>query len=253
MRPLPSLVLALPLAAAVMPAFAQVPVGYAGTPWHDTTQAIPGRLLPQNYDKGNINVTWFDTDAHIGAYTARNPDGVDLDPVHPTDQTVPGSTVQADPGGIYWGWLANGEWLKMTVDVKQAGTYNINVMAGTAMTGTSFKVDALQGTDSVSSGAMVLPFSGTCPLECYHYWNYVKAAGQIQLKAGIQVIRIAIVKSGYNIEYVDFEAAGATGVKARAAQSVGPTVTGVLRADAGRFDAEGRARAAGKSLRVFTR
>src|SRR3954466_11877602 len=90
-------------------AAAQVPTGYAGKPWHDTVQTIPGRLLPKNYDDGASGVTWFDTDAHIGAYTARNPTGVDLDPVKTTDPTVPGSTVKAVAGEVYWGWLVGNE------------------------------------------------------------------------------------------------------------------------------------------------
>jgi hypothetical protein len=199
---------------AVGPSFSQVPAGYAGKAWHDTVQTLPGILLPKNYDDGASGITWFDTGPHIGAYTDRN-SGVDLDPVHVGDPTVPGSTVKAVAGAIYWGWLENNEWLKMTVDVKQAGTYTINAMVGTAMDNTSFKVDALQGTDSVSSGTLVLPFTGTCPVECYHYWFFAKDLGKIELKAGIQVIRLQIVKSGYNIDYVDLEPANGTGINDR--------------------------------------
>jgi hypothetical protein len=201
------------LAWAALPAAAQLPAGYPGKPWHDSAQALPGRLEPEKYDEGNTGITWFDTGPHIGSYTARN-SGVDLDAAHADDQNVPGSTVPIKPGNIYWGWLENGEWLKMTVDVKQAGTYAIHAMVGTAMTGTSFKIDALQGADSVTSGTLVLPFTGACPLECYHYWNYAKDLGTIKLKAGVQVIRLQIVKSGYNIEYVDLEMAGSSGLKA---------------------------------------
>lgn len=191
--------------------FSQVPAGYAGKAWHDSVQTLPGILQPSDYDEGAAGVTWFDTDAHVGAYTARN-SGVDLDPVHAGDPTVPGSTVQAVPGNPYWGWLVNNEWLKMTVNVKEAGNYTIHAMVGTAMTGTSFKVDALQGADSASSGTLVLPFTGTCPVECYHYWYFAKDLGHIALKAGVQVIRLQIVKSGYNIDYVDLELSGATGL-----------------------------------------
>lgn len=216
---------------------AQVPAGYAGKPWHDTVQVIPGRLEPERYDVGATGATWFDTGPHIGGYTARNPDGVDLDPVKTTDPNVPGSTVKVVAGNIYWGWLENGEWLKMTVDVKQAGTYAIHGMVGTAMAGTSFKVDALQGVDSVSSGTLVLPFGGACPVECYHYWNYAKDLGTINLKSGTQVIRLQIIKSGYNIEYIELALAGATG--ARKGVSLGAGGQG-KRQGIRAYDAQGR-------------
>lgn len=230
----------LPLAALclISLASAQVPAGYPGKPWHDTTQAVPGRLEPENYDEGNTGATWFDTGPHIGSYTARN-SGVDLDAVHVGDPDVPGSTAKIKAGNVYWGWLEKGEWLKMTVDVKQAGTYAIHAMVGTADTGTSFKVDALQGTDSVSSGVMILPFTGKCPVECYHYWYYAKDVGTIKLKAGIQVIRMQIVKNGYNIEYVDLALVGASGTVVPRSPN---TRIGSLRAGALRrpVDARGR-------------
>lgn len=201
------------LLGAALASHSQIPAGYAGKPYKDSVQAVPGVLQPELYDEGASGVTWFDTDAHVGAHTARNPTGVDLDPVKTTDPTVPGSPVKAVAGGVYWGWLVSNEWLKMTVDVKQAGTYSIHAMVGTAMTGTSFRVDAFQGGDSVSSGTLVLPFGGTCPVECYHYWNYAQDLGRISLKAGLQVIRLQIVKSGYNIEYVELKPSGATPVR----------------------------------------
>jgi hypothetical protein len=210
---------------------AQVPAGYAGKPYKDAMQTVPGILQPELYDDGASGVTWFDTDAHIGAHTARNPTGVDLDPVKTTDPTVPGSTVTAKAGEVYWGWLANNEWVKMTVDVKAAGTYSIHAMVGTAMNGTSFRVDAYQGADSASSGVLTLPFGGSCPVECYHYWNYAKDLGQITLKAGVQVIKLQIVKSGYNIEYVELKASGPTGIRSGSR----PVSPAVLRSAPGRF------------------
>jgi hypothetical protein len=230
-------------------AAAQVPPGYAGKPWHDTAQAVPGRLEPEKYDEGNTGVTWFDTGPHIGSYTARN-SGVDLDAVHADDPTVPGSAVAVDHKGIYWGWLENNEWLKMTVDVKQAGTYAIHAMVGTAMNGTSFKVDALQGTDSVSSGTLTLPFGGTCPVECYHYWNYAKDLGTLKLNAGLQVIRLQIVKSGYNIEYVELALSGAAGARVPARPRAGAARPSGQRRG---YDARGKALPSPGVLQVFSR
>jgi hypothetical protein len=227
---------------------AQLPAGYPGKPWHDSVQTLPGLLQPEDYDEGAAGVTWFDTDPHVGAYTARN-SGVDLDPVHAGDPTVPGSTVKAVPGDVYWGWLVNNEWLKMTVDVKRAGAYAISALVGTAMTNTSFKVDALQGADSVSSGALVLPFTGSCPVECYHYWFFAKDLGHIQLKAGLQVIRLQIVKSGYNLEYVDLEPDGTSGLMDSGRKTARPTGRVRTEEPAKEFDASGRNRKDAKAPR----
>jgi hypothetical protein len=198
--------------SAAPSALSQVPAGYAGKAWHDTVQTVPGKIQPERYDDGASGSTWYDTGPHIGAYTARN-SPVDLDPVKSNDPTVATSAVKAVPGEIYWGWLEAGEWLKFTVDVKQPGAYSVHAMVGTAMTGTSFRIDALQGADSVSSGTLVLPFAEPCPVECYHYWNFAKDVGTIKLKAGLQVLRIQIVKSGYNIEYVELQPADGTGLR----------------------------------------
>ncbi len=216
---------------------AQVPVGYTGTPYHDSAQAVPGVLRPERYDKGAKNIAWYDSDTGVtGGYKVRAADGdVDLDPVKTTDPNVPTNIKNAVPGDPYWGWLVNNEFLKFTVDVKQAGVYYISAMVGVQGDNVSFQVDAFQGTDSVSSGALIMPYPKPCPPpECYHYWDYVQNAGQITLKAGMAVIKWKIVKSGYNINYVELQPATGVGINQGLKGQSMPSSTTKM------FDASGR-------------
>lgn len=199
---------------------AQVPANYTGKAYKDSATIIPGTLKPERYDVGANNVTYFDNTAgHTGAVNLRNPTDVDLDDVKKADPNVDTSKVKAVVGSPYWGWLANGEWLKFTVDVKTAGTYNISAMVGVNSKNKSFRLDAYQGTDSVSSGSLIMPYSGTCngaacscPYECYHYWYYAANLGTIKLKAGIQVMKLQMVNADNNINYVDLKLADGTPV-----------------------------------------
>jgi endoglucanase len=72
---------------------------YLGSPLQ-----IPGRIEAENYDFGEINESWYDTDPENngGAYRT---DGVDVSNSWDTDD------------GYIIGWISTGEWLLYTVDV----------------------------------------------------------------------------------------------------------------------------------------
>jgi endoglucanase len=73
-------------------------------PYFDTPMQIPGKIEAENYDYGEINESWYDTDAENngGAYRT---DGVDISDSWDTDD------------GYIIGWISTGEWLLYTVDV----------------------------------------------------------------------------------------------------------------------------------------
>jgi endoglucanase len=74
---------------------------YFGIPFQ-----IPGKIEAINYDYGEINESWYDTDTENDGGSYRT-DGVDIattwDPL--------------DKSGFYVGWISTGEWLNYTVDV----------------------------------------------------------------------------------------------------------------------------------------
>lgn len=76
---------------------------------------IPGLIQAEEYDLGGPGVGYYDTDStnHGGAF--RN-DGVDI---------ISNSDSQHGGNGI--GWVDGGEWLRYTVEVAEAGTYEIEL------------------------------------------------------------------------------------------------------------------------------
>src|SRR5262249_23024749 len=74
--------------------------------------SLPGKVEVENYDNGGQNLAYFDTTPGNtgGAYRS---DDVDIEPT-------------ADTGGGYdVGWTQAGEWLLYSVNVTNAGTYDL--------------------------------------------------------------------------------------------------------------------------------
>lgn len=75
--------------------------------YFDTPLQIPGKIEAVHYDFGDIDETWYDTDAENNGGAFRT-DGVDI-------------ATSWDPldngAGFYVGWISTGEWLTYTVDV----------------------------------------------------------------------------------------------------------------------------------------
>ena len=70
----------------------------------DIPYPIAGKIEVENYDHGELNDSWYDTNAENTGEKYRT-DGVDISSTWDTD------------GGYAIGWIENGEWLMYTVDV----------------------------------------------------------------------------------------------------------------------------------------
>jgi len=75
-------------------------------PFFDIPSQIPGKIEAENYDYGNINETWYDSDTVNSGGKYRN-DGVDISSGYDPSES----------GGFYVGWINTGEWLLYSVDV----------------------------------------------------------------------------------------------------------------------------------------
>lgn len=154
---------------------------YGGVPW-----AIPGIIQAEHYDTGGQNVAYYDTSGRNsgGAYRS---DDVDIEGC-------------SDSGGGYnVGWIVNGEWLEYTVDVAQAGTYDVEIRAASQSAGGSLGIafNGVNKTGTVSFGA-----TGG-----WQNWTTVQAGG-IFLDAGQQVMRINMQSTDFNVNWVRFTEAG---------------------------------------------
>src|SRR5271167_3420904 len=123
------------------------PKNYKGTPYQDSryqggAQKIPGRVECSYYDRGGEGVAYHDSDAKNNGSGGLNPadgsylnefrmgEGVDISYTKFHDQidNNPYNLVQPPEGQLYVGWTEPGEWFNLTVEVKQAGVYTIDLL-----------------------------------------------------------------------------------------------------------------------------
>ena len=159
-------------------------------PFNNVIRTIPGIIEAGHYDffEGSIGqgISYFDVSLANQAGTFRSPESVDAG-IHTTE----GATV---------GWVEAGEWLEYTVQVLQAGTYNMSFRyASGASTGGPFTI-SVNGV-IVSNGRTVAGTGG------WNNWRTETLEG-IVLQAGVQIIRVSFVNGGFNLGRMTFELAG---------------------------------------------
>jgi len=85
---------------------------YHGTPFYDQPLSIPGTIEAEDFDKGGEGISWHDTQSDA-TNSYREPTGVKLETWNDTGVTNVAGT-QA------------GEWLRYTVQVTEAGVYDVD-------------------------------------------------------------------------------------------------------------------------------
>jgi endoglucanase len=196
----------LPLAAlAVCGLSAQEP--FLGHP-----QAIPGRVQAEFYDIGGQGVAYNDTDAEnqgSGKLNKGNKwvdrfrenEGVDISYTKTgIDKTVDGADEK--PGELYLGWTAPGEWVKYTIEAREAGTYVISAHLSSR---TDDAAISLAFDGGPAAGPIALPTTGH-----WHKWRIASWLAEVKLEKGLHVMTLAVLTEGnFNIDYLEFELAGA--------------------------------------------
>ncbi len=149
------------------------------------TRSVPGQIEAEHYDEGYPGEAYFDTDIGNNGGALRN-DDVDIQ--------------VCSEGGHNIGWISNGEWLEYTVDVQQAGAYLLEARVSSPNTGGSFRF-MQDGQDL--TGPITVPNSGG-----WQNWRTVSAP--VQLSAGVQTLRFAVVNSpgGFNVNWFRFTREG---------------------------------------------
>lgn len=165
----------------------------AQLPYQGTIVSIPSQVIePGNYDiyEGGIgqNISYFDATTSNDAGTFRAPEYVDAAPTPGEGNTV--------------SFIDDGEWIEYTVNVAQAGTYNLSIRyaSGNAAGGGPFhiEVDGNTVANNITVGFTSSNWS---------VWATKQVNGVI-LPAGQHVIRLAFDKGGFNIGKISFAYAG---------------------------------------------
>lgn len=186
---------------------AQPSAAYAGKPYQGRPQAIPGRIQAELFDVGGEGIAYHDVDAfNNGSGTLnkgasyvdqfRKDEGVDISYTKKQfDKTVDGQ--DETYGELYVGWTSPGEWIKYTVDVKQAGVYTVNAHLSSNSPNAEISLE-FDGVDA--TGPIVIPTTGH-----WHRWRTCLNLATIKLDKGLHAMTLKFVKEGnMNVDYLEF-------------------------------------------------
>jgi hypothetical protein len=148
------------------------------SPYLGLPSPIPGTIEFEDYDDGGEGLAYHDDVGNNGnQYRTEN---VDIE--------------NCSEGTYNVGWTNGGEWLEYTVDVTEAGTYNIAIRMASGGGGGNvhFEFDGVN-----LSGSVHCPDTGG-----WQNWQTVNAT--VTLKAGKQVMRFYEETGGFNINKMTF-------------------------------------------------
>ncbi len=162
-----------------------VKVNVPQTPYSGTPSPIPGTIQFEDYDLGGNGFAYLDNSVeNTGGSTFRTDEDVDLEICKDVD------------AGYNIGFATAGEWLEYTVDVANAGKYNITFRVACNGDGRTISLDAKGVT--VAKDVAIPNTTG------WQTWEDV-TINDVVLEAGIQVIRVTIGASDYvNLNYMTF-------------------------------------------------
>jgi hypothetical protein len=216
------------------PADSAIPAGYAGFPYLDSVQQIPGRVRFFRFDQGvkgktgseatldagAKEVTWHDAMANgqWACHNLREITGVSLQVFNDrmsNDWVGPNYTDTAR-GDCYLADANVGDWTKYTVYVKQPGIYSLSIFQSAQgiepQWGPYIEIILLNGTDSITTGTDTLHLT-----DYFHAWWYMKDFRRLALDSGMQILKYQVCNNPpgngpMNVDFVDFNYIGPVGV-----------------------------------------
>ena len=144
-------------------------------PFKGKVHVIPGTIEAEHYDEGKPGVAYADSDVKNSGANYRGPTQVDIE-----------KRPDASNGhGI--GWTRKGEWLHYTVEVKEAGTYTIEMPVASNKMGGLFHLE-IQG--KAITKPIRIPDTGG-----WDKLKLIKTTG-VKLAKGRHVIRVVMDEQG---------------------------------------------------------
>jgi hypothetical protein len=196
---------AAPAASATAPAggSSTMPAGYTGKPFGGKVHQIPGTIQVEDHDVAADNkedVTFhYKGGAKKSDYRADSIGIAKFGGGHVNTKGVPEKADQ-----VYLGWTQDGEWMKYTVHVAEAGTYRFGGKLSAA--GKDGKL-SVTFTPTLKIGPVAIPTTdGFQPgVEVYHVWLISENMGEVTLPAGDYVMQVTLEKNGgCNMDYFTF-------------------------------------------------
>lgn len=155
-------------------------------PYNGTAASVPGRIELEDYDLGGEGLAFHEANANgnQGDGDYRN-DEVDIEICTDTD------------GGYNIGYALAGEWLEYTLDVQQAGTYDLELRVACNGTGRSISL-TMDGAE-LAEDVAIPNTSG------WQNWQTITVS-DLYLEAGEQILRLTIGATDYvNLNYIEFK------------------------------------------------
>ncbi len=147
---------------------------YGGISW-----IIPGKVEAENYDLGGSNLAFNDVSISNEGGSYRD-DAVDIEP--------------CSEGGFNVGWVQSNEWLEYTVNVDDAGKYDVAFRVAAITSGRQFHLEV---NNENISGIITVPNTGG-------WQNWETVSTTVSLNQGEQVIRIVMDTDDFNINHMIF-------------------------------------------------
>ncbi|MCQ2376188.1 MAG: endo-1,4-beta-xylanase [Salinivirgaceae bacterium] len=148
--------------------------------------AMPGTLEAENFDNGQDGITFHDNDS-------KNSGGNEY------RENVGGVDFMAENNGVVISNTFGEEWLEYTVDVKEAGLYEYEVVAAATSKNANFNILLSDGSLLETLASVKVPYD-----EDKQYKSVVGRFSQ-ELTAGKHVIRIAFVASGTKLDKINLK------------------------------------------------
>ena len=150
-------------------------LGADSNPYKGKPHQIPGKIEAEHFDEGKPGSAYHDLDEKNLGANYRGPTQVDIE-----------KRPDASNGhGI--GWTREGEWLNYTVEVKQSGTYSLEIPVASNKKGGVFHLEI--GGKNITTPIQIPDTGG---------WQILKLLRQekIKLTKGRHVIRVVMDSKG---------------------------------------------------------
>ena len=217
---------------AVVPAHADIPADYPGKPYLGTPSAIPGRVELANVDTGGAEISYHADHNRMNSAGYEPISGNDYRPTekdlpnicktngaNPDTWAVDGMVYPSatDKSWYYIGYAHAVDWVKITVNVAQAGKYNVssNWASAGPKWGLSLwfndghsVVDPKHPKDGVNKSGVVV-MDGTAD---FHKWKAYPNFTTVELSAGAQVMTFHLEQFDHlQYGFLQFDLVGGAG------------------------------------------
>jgi hypothetical protein len=156
------------------------------SPYGNKASEIPGKIEAENFDipgTGSENKTFSDTDSqNRGDSDYRKDD-------------APSADLYDKATGVILGYNQEGEWFEYTINVMDAGDYNMTASVATDNDVASFSLSLdgnplVENIDSLKTGS---------------FDSYKDVQVKVTLPAGEHTLRMTVISSWFDIDYLNFE------------------------------------------------